>query len=80
MKLFIKLPRWFIVTTPIGEYNPDWAIVKHDQSKVYLVRKTKGNKDRSKLRPSEAEKINCAEKHFDTLRVSFDVVVNAEEV
>lgn len=80
VKLFIKLPRWFIVTTPIGEYNPDWAIVKHDQSKVYLVRETKGNKDRSKLRPSEAEKINCAEKHFDTLGVSFDVVVNAEEV
>lgn len=80
VKLFLKLPNWFTVTTPIGEYNPDWAIVKHDQSKVYLVRETKGNKDRSKLRPSEAEKIECAEKHFDTLGVSFDVVVDAGEV
>lgn len=80
VKLFLKLPNWFTVTTPIGEYNPDWAIVKHDQSKVYLVRETKGNKDRSKLRPSEAEKIECAEKHFNTLGVSFDVVVDAGEV
>ena len=80
MKLFLKLPNWFTVTTPIGEYNPDWAIVKYDQSKVYLVRETKGNKDRSKLRPSEAEKIICGEKHFKTLGVSFDVVVEAGEV
>jgi type III restriction enzyme len=80
VKLFLKLPNWFTVTTPIGEYNPDWAIVKYDQSKVYLVRETKGNKDRSKLRPSEAEKIICGEKHFKTLGVSFDVVVEAGEV
>ncbi|KAB2908169.1 MAG: DEAD/DEAH box helicase family protein [Ignavibacteriales bacterium] len=80
VKLFLKLPRWFTVETPIGEYNPDWAIVKHNDSKVYLVRETKGNKDRTKLRPSEAEKIECAEKHFDTLGVDFDVVVDASEV
>lgn len=80
IKLFLKLPRWFTVTTPIGEYNPDWAIVKYDQSKLYLVRETKGNKDGSKLRPTEAEKIICGEKHFKTLGVSFDVVMEAGEV
>ena len=44
IKLFVKLPRWFQVDTPIGSYNPDWAILKHDGKALYLVRETKGNK------------------------------------
>jgi type III restriction enzyme len=45
IKLFVKLPGWFKVETPIGEYNPDWAILKHDDTVLYLVRETKGTKD-----------------------------------
>ena len=45
IKLFIKLPDWFKVETPIGTYNPDWAIVKQEDSRVYLVRETKATKD-----------------------------------
>ena len=41
IKLFVKLPGWFKVETPVGEYNPDWAIVKQDSSTVYLVRETR---------------------------------------
>lgn len=41
IKLFVKLPDWFKIETPIGTYNPDWAIVKHDDQTVYLVRETK---------------------------------------
>ncbi|GAB1349914.1 hypothetical protein MASR1M107_21280 [Ignavibacteriales bacterium] len=59
MKLFLKPPRWFTETTPIGEYNPDWAIIKNDESKLYLVRETKGTKNLTKIRSSEAEKIEC---------------------
>jgi len=82
IKLFVKLPRWFRIATPIGDYNPDWAILKHDESILYLVRETKGTKDFEKLRNSEAEKIRCGRKHFDALQtgVSFGVVTTADEV
>jgi type III restriction enzyme len=80
IKLFVKLPGWFRVETPIGEYNPDWAILKHDDTVLYLVRETKGTKDFEKLRNSEAEKIRCGRRHFEELAVDFDVVVTAGEV
>ena len=44
IKLFIKLPDWFKVETPIGTYNPDWAIVKQEDSRIYLVRETKATR------------------------------------
>lgn len=80
IKLFVKLPGWFKVETPIGEYNPDWAILKHDDTVLYLVRETKGTKDFEKLRNAEAEKIRCGRRHFEELGVDFAVVVTAGEV
>ncbi len=80
IKLFVKLPGWFEVDTPIGKYNPDWAIVKHDVQTVYLVRETKGTRDFLKLRTSEADKIRCGQRHFEAIGVPFSVVVSAEEV
>lgn len=80
IKLFIKLPDQFKIDTPVGQYIPDWAIVKHNDNTIYMVRETKGNKDFLKLRNSEADKINCGKKHFEALNVSFDVVVSAKEV
>jgi type III restriction enzyme len=55
IRLFVKLPEWFKVETPVGTYNPDWAIVKHDDETLYLVRETKGTKDFLKLRTAEAD-------------------------
>lgn len=52
IKLFVKLPGWFEIDTPIGKYNPDWAILRHDNSVLYLVRETKGTKNFEKLRGS----------------------------
>ncbi len=80
IRLFVKLPSWFQVDTPIGTYNPDWAIVKHNDQTLYLVRETKGTKDFLKLRNSESDKIRCGQKHFDALGVDFAVVVEADEV
>lgn len=80
IKLFVKLPAWFKIETPIGTYNPDWAIVKHDDETVYLVRETKSTKDRGKLRPSEREKIQCGQAHFDALGVDFEVVTSSNEI
>ena len=80
IKLFVKLPNWFEIDTPVGKYNPDWAIVKEDGAALYLARETKGTKDFLKLRTSEADKVRCGQKHFETLGVPFAVVVTADEV
>ncbi|MBA3353338.1 MAG: DEAD/DEAH box helicase family protein [Blastocatellia bacterium] len=80
IKLFVKLPAWFEIDTPIGKYNPDWAILRHDGSVLYLVRETKGTKNFEKLRGIEADKIRCGRKHFNSLDVDFDVVTCASEI
>jgi type III restriction enzyme len=80
IKLFVKLPAWFEIDTPVGKYNPDWAILKHDGQALYLVRETKGTRDFLKLRTSEADKVRCGQKHFEALGVPFAVVVTADEV
>ena len=80
IKLFVKLPSKFEIDTPVGKYNPDWAVVKHDSQTLYLVRETKSTKDFEKLRTSEADKVRCGRKHFESLGVPFAVVVSAEEV
>lgn len=80
IKLFVKLPSWFEIDTPVGGYNPDWAIVKHDGQVLYLVRETKSTRNYLKLRIQEADKVRCGAKHFEELGVSFDVVVSADEV
>jgi len=82
IKLFIKLPDKFTIDTPVGKYIPDWAIVKHNDNTIYMVRETKGVKkeDFLKLRTSEADKISCGKKHFEALGVSFDMVNSSGEV
>lgn len=81
IKLFIKLPRDFKVDTPVGRYNPDWAIVKNDGQTLLLVRETKGTKNLDKL-PfwQEKTKVLCGEKHFDLLGVDYEVAVVHEDV
>ncbi len=69
VKVYAKLPDWFKVSTPLGSYNPDWAVLVEDngQNKIYFVVETKGNIFVDALRPTEAEKIKCGEKHFEAL-------------
>ena len=60
VKLFVKLPSWFKIETPIGTYNPDWAIVKQGDEKLYLVRETKGDSFKIKGgRSGETDKVEC---------------------
>jgi type III restriction enzyme len=80
IRLFVKLPRWFEIDTPVGKYNPDWAIVKHEDQTLYLVRETKGTRDFLKLRTSEADKVRCGQRHFEALGVPFAVAVTADDV
>lgn len=80
IKLFVKLPRGFQIETPVGRYNPDWAIVKQNSETLYMVRETKSTKDLLQLRSDEADKLKCGRRHFEALRVPFDVVADADEV
>lgn len=74
VRLFLKLPGWFVVPTPLGNYNPDWALVREEPQghHVYLVRETKGGDDIEKLRfESEGWKIKCGAAHFNALKVDY---------
>ena len=68
VKFYFKLPDWFKIPTPIGNYNPDWAVVFEDDKKVYFVAETKDTGtstiDLLKLRESERQKIKCGKAHF----------------
>lgn len=80
VRLFVKLPSWFKVETPVGTYNPDWAIVKQNGALLCLVRETKGTRDLLRLRTLEADKVRCGQRHFEALGVSFDVVTSARDL
>ena len=74
VKVFTKLPRSFTVPTPLGTYNPDWAIVmnRNGNDKLYLVAETKGSTQSGSLRSFEKGKIECSEKHFDAIGSGVD--------
>lgn len=73
---FMKLPNSFKIDTPLGTYNPDWAVyVKGVENKIYFIVETKGTDVFSELRPAEQDKIRCAKKHFEA--VAPEVVVSA---
>ncbi|MCX5815266.1 MAG: DEAD/DEAH box helicase family protein [Proteobacteria bacterium] len=80
VKFFCKLPRWFKVATPLGTYNPDWAVVVEDTQKLYLVRETKSTFDRDKRRESENKKVDCGKAHFIALGVNFKDATNIHEI
>ncbi len=77
--VYVKLPNGFYISTPVGHYNPDWAIafyegtVKH----IYFVAETKGSMNSMQLRLIEESKIHCAKEHFKAIsngEVVYDVV------
>ena len=69
VKLFFKIPSRFKIETPIGTYNPDWAVYleKNGEQKLYFVLETKGTTDSFDLRSSERLKIKCGKAHFEAL-------------
>jgi type III restriction enzyme len=81
--VYSKLPRGFFIPTPVGDYNPDWAIAFHDRKvkHVYFVAETKGSMSTLQLKGVEEAKIECARKFFKSLNekagtenVTYDVV------
>ncbi len=69
VKVYAKLPSWFKIPTPLGSYNPDWAILieDNDQKKLYFVVETKSSNYLDDLRIIEKAKIDCGHKHFKAL-------------
>lgn len=79
VEVYTKLPRGFYISTPMGKYNPDWAIAFREGSvkHIYFVVETKGSEDVTQLREVEQNKIECARRHFASISdstVKFDVV------
>ena len=77
--VYAKLPKGFFIPTPVGNYNPDWAIVFKEETvkHIYFVAETKGTLSSMELRKIEECKINCAQKFFagiTTDQVKYDVV------
>ncbi|MHB9129719.1 MAG: type III restriction-modification system endonuclease [Armatimonadota bacterium] len=71
VKVYAKLPGWFKVPTPLGTYNPDWAVLveEDDGERLYFVVETKGGLFTDDLRDKESAKIKCGEAHFKALAV-----------
>ncbi|HTO17281.1 MAG TPA: DEAD/DEAH box helicase family protein [Edaphocola sp.] len=69
IKLYTKLPSWFKIDTPLGTYNPDWAVlyVKDGTEELYFVVESKGTLGMEFLRPAEQGRIDCGKKHFEEL-------------
>ena len=84
IELFVKLPDWYKIKTPVGGYNPDWAIVRNkgqSDYELYLVRETKGSSNIDDLfREAEAWKVTFGKKHYDALGVDYKVVREASEL
>jgi type III restriction enzyme len=72
VKLYMKLPGWFHVPTPLGEYRPDWAIVLEQEGEdvLYFVVETKSTLFTHELRGKEEQKIRCGKQHFASLEGS----------
>lgn len=72
VRVYAKLPGWFKVPTPLGSYNPDWAVLLRtpEGERLYFVVETKGGLFLDDLRDSEEAKIVCGKAHFAALRVS----------
>lgn len=79
VKFYIKLPGWFAIDTPVGSYNPDWAVVFNGDERVYFVAETKDTDDLNdeQLRNGEREKIIAGREHFKTIDVSYVAPVRA---
>ncbi len=71
VKVYAKLPGWFRVPTPLGTYNPDWAVLVEvdGKEKLYFVVETKGSLFDEDLRDKESAKIKCGKAHFEALAV-----------
>lgn len=79
VKFYIKLPSWFKIDTPLGSYNPDWAVVFDGDKRIYFVAETKGSDSihDDHIQGSQKQKILAARKHFETINVPYAAPVSS---
>ena len=78
VQVYAKLPGWFTIPTPVGEYNPDWAVVIEDEdgkTTLYMVAETKSTLNLDELHPDEKRKIYCGAAHFGSAQLARDGVL-----
>ena len=77
IKVYAKLPGWFTVPTPLGGYNPDWAVLveEEDRERLYFVVESKGAVFADSLRPTEKAKTDCGKAHFNALETGIAFTV-----
>lgn len=82
VSVYTKLPSWFAVPTPLGNYNPDWAILynKNGDEKLYFITESKGTIFDEALRPIEKGKIRCGKEHFKSIGSRMIVAHTLEDV
>ena len=87
VKIYAKLPGWFRVPTPLGSYNPDWAVLidSGEGEQLYFVVETKGSRFVDDLRGIESAKVACGKAHFSALSVAesparYEVATSVEEL
>jgi len=87
VKTYVKLPKWFKIDTPLGYYNPDWAVLfeKDNEERLFFVVESKGTMGFEFLRPVEQGKIICGKSHFNELatqtgkQISLELVKNIDD-
>ena len=83
--VYTKLPNWFKISTPLGNYNPDWAVlvkpILSEEEKLYFVVETKGSIFEEDRRETENLKIKCGRKHFKAISedINFEIANNFEK-
>ena len=87
VKVYAKLPGWFTVPTPLGSYNPDWAVLidSDEGERLYFEVETKSSLFTSDQRGTESAKIECGKAHFNALKVGetsarYEVATSVEEL
>lgn len=83
IKFYFKLPAWFTIDTPLGNYNPDWAVVFEGDQRIYFVAETKGtnNLQDGSLSESEIQKILCGQRHFEIFQdVTYKTVRTVQDL
>jgi len=82
ISVYAKLPDWFKIETPLGTYNPDWAVLWKDNNdeKLFFVVETKGSTGLFDLRLKEQSKIKCGIEHFNAIGSQMIVATNMNDV
>ena len=81
VKVYAKLPSWFVVDTPLGTYNPDWVLVweKDNEQKLFFVVETKGKNVLEELALTEQQKIKCGKQHFKDIGTGVEMLAPVKD-